>query len=86
MNVLKSNFKRNINISQEYCIKQCKEELNNTHLTWCPIMNKENDFKFIHLLNGTLEEKIGTLNQMKINELRREEERRKPCDPVHITC
>ena len=49
-------------------------------------MNKENDFKFIHLLNGTLEEKNGTLNQMKINELRREEERRKPCDPVHTTC
>ena len=57
MNVLKSNFKRNINVSQEYCIKQCKEELDNTHLTWCHIMNKENYFKFIHLLNETLEEK-----------------------------
>ena len=45
-----------------------------------------NDFEFLHLLNGTLEEKIGTLNQIKIYEFRREEERRKPCDPVPITC
>ena len=33
-----------------------------------------------------LRKKIGTLNQMKINELRSEEERRKPCDPVPNTC
>ena len=45
-----------------------------------------NDYKFLHLLNGALEEKNGTLIQIKINEFRRQEERRKPCDPVSITC
>ena len=76
MNILKSNFKRNMNIHIEYCIKECKQELDNTHLTWCNIINKNNDFRFTHLLNGTLEEKIGTLNQIKFNELTRSEERK----------
>ena len=67
MNLIRLNFKRNINISPEYCIKQCQQELDNTHLTWCRYMNKENDFRFTHLLKGTLEEKIGTLNQIKMN-------------------
>ena len=61
MNILKSNFKRNKRIVPEYCINTCKKELNNTHLTWCEKINKENDFRYTHLLNGTLEEKIGTL-------------------------
>ena len=74
--IIRLNFKRNINISPEYCIKQCQQELDNTHLTWCSYMNKENDFRFTHLLNGTLEEKIGTLNQIKMNELTRKEEKK----------
>ena len=77
MNLLKSNFKRNLNINQEYCIKKCKKQLDNAHLTWCETMNKENDFRFLHLLNGTLEEKIGTLNQIKLKESIRVEDRKK---------
>ena len=76
MNILKSNFRRNKNINIEYCIKECKQELDNTHLTWCNLINKKNDFGFTHLLNGTLEEKKGTLNQIKLKE--------KPCDPVIV--
>ena len=76
MNLLRFNFKRNMNISPESCIKQCQQELNNSHLTWCSYMNKENYFRFIHLFNGTLEEKIGTFNQTKMNELIRKEERK----------
>jgi hypothetical protein len=52
-------------------------------LTWCEKINKENDFRYIHLLNGTLEEKLETLKPFKSNEARRNEER-KPCDPVTI--
>ena len=29
------------------------KELDNQHLTWSDKMNKEQDFKFEHLLNGT---------------------------------
>ena len=76
MNLIRFNFKRNMNISPEYCIKQCQQELNNPHLTWCRYMKKEQDFRFIHLLNGTLEEKIGTFNQIKMNELKRKGERK----------
>ena len=75
MNLIRFNFKRNMNISPEYCIKQCQQELNNSHLTWCSHINKENNFRSIQLLNGTLEEKIGTFNQIKMNELKRKEER-----------
>ena len=39
-------------------------------------MNKENDFTFLHLLNETLEEKIGTLNQIKLNDSTRVEDRK----------
>ena len=35
-----------------------KKELENTHLTWCEKINEKEDFKLIHLLNGTLELKI----------------------------
>ena len=76
MNLIRFNFKRNMNISPEYCIKQCQQELNNFHLNWCSHMNKENGFIFIHLLNGTLEEKIWTFNQIKMNELKRKEEKK----------
>ena len=78
MNYLKSNFKRNKQISPEYCINECKRELDNSHLTWCEKINKEEDFRFIHLLKGTLEEKIGTLNQIKLNGLVRLKDRKNP--------
>ena len=76
MNFLKSNFKRNIHIYNEYCIKKCQKDLDNSHLTWCDSINKENNFRFIHLLNGTLKEKIGTLKQIKLNESIRFAERK----------
>ena len=41
MNVQKSNFRRNMNINIEYCIRECKQELDNTHLTWCNSINKK---------------------------------------------
>ena len=69
MNYVKSNFKRNKQISPEYCITECKKEVHNNHLTWCDKINEKEDFKFIHLLNGTLEEKIGKLTQIKLNRL-----------------
>ena len=62
----------------------CKKEFDNNHLTWCEKINKENDFRYIHLLNGNLEEKLETLKQIKSNESMRNEER-KTCDPV-TTC
>ena len=49
-------------MNQEYFIKQCQKELDNTHMTWCHFMNKEND---LQVLNETLEEKIGTVKQIK---------------------
>ena len=84
MNNLKSNFKRNNRINPEYCISSCKKEFDNNHLTWCEKINKENDFRYIHLLNGNLEEKLETLKQIKSNESMQNEER-KTCDPV-TTC
>ena len=35
MNILKSNFKRNTNISARYCIKSCKKEIDNEYLRDC---------------------------------------------------
>ena len=83
MNILKSNFKSKMNIYIEYCLKECKQELDNTHFTWWNIINKNNEIGFTYLLNGTLEEKIGTLNQIKFNELTRIKKlKKKLCDPV----
>ena len=56
----------------------------NTHLTWCTKkIKKENDFRYIHLLNGTLEEKLETLKQIKSNDSMKNEDR-KPCSLVTI--
>ena len=63
-------------MNNEYCVKQCQKELDNSHLTWCDSLNRENDFSFIHLLNGTLEEQKGTLKQIKLNESIRVAERK----------
>ena len=83
MNPLKKNFERNKNMKQEVCIKTCLKELDNQHLTWCDKMNKEQDFKFEHLLNGTLLEKIKTMKQIELNDKIRNAERI-PCDPASL--
>ena len=80
MNPIKKNFERNIKMKQEYCIKACHKEIDNEHITWCSKKNAEKDYKYEHLLNGTLQEKIETLKQIKINEKIRNRERI-PCDP-----
>ena len=80
MNPLKKNFERNTKMKQEFCIKSCKQELDNEHITWCNKMNVGSDLKFEHLLNGTLQEKIQTMKQIKLNEKIRNSER-VPCDP-----
>ena len=80
MNPIKNNFERNIKMKQEYCIIACQKELDNEHITWCSKINKESDYKYEHLLNGTLQEKIETLKQIKMNEKIRNIERI-PCDP-----
>ena len=78
MNRLKFFLKRNIQIRPEYCINECKKELDNNHLTWCEKINEKEYFKFIHLLNGTLEEKRGTLTQIKLNRLVRLKDKKNP--------
>ena len=80
MNPIKKNFERNMKMTQEYCIKTCQQELNNEHITWWSKINSESDFKYEQLLNGTLQEKIQTLKQIKMNEKIRNGERI-PCDP-----
>ena len=83
MNPTRINFQRDINMKEEHCINQCKKVLNNEHITWCEYLNNPNDFKYYHILNGDLNEKLETYKQIKSNNRRREEEKL-PCDPV--TC
>ena len=84
INYVKSNIKINIQISPEYSINDSKNLYFNNHLTWCEKINKEEDFRFIHLLNGTLEEKIGTLNQIKLNGLVRLKDQTNPVIQYHL--
>ena len=72
---LKINFSRNGNIKEELCISSCKQIIDNEHLTWCDKLNSKNDFRYSHILNGNLEEKIKTLEQIKSNEKRRNKEK-----------
>ena len=65
---LKINFSRNENMKEAFCIKSCNQIIDNEHLTWCEKLNSENEFKYSHILNGNLEEKIKTLKQIKSNE------------------
>ena len=62
----------------ETCVKTCGKEIDNKHLTWCEKLNFEKDYRFSHLLNGNLKEKLDTLKQIKHNEFRRNEERITP--------
>ena len=67
MNPIKKIFTRNINMKQEYCIKSCQKELDNQHINWCDKMNEDKDFRFEHLLNGTLQQRAHTLKHIKLN-------------------
>ena len=75
MNPLKVNFSRKESLKEAYCVNSCQERIDNEHLTWCEKLNAENDFRFSHLLNGNLMEKINTLKQIRSNEKRRLEEK-----------
>ena len=55
--VLKSNFTRNKKeIKQEICVKKYLKVIDNKHLTWCEVLNSQNDYRYSNLLNGTLRE------------------------------
>jgi hypothetical protein len=73
MNETKTNFSRNNKLKNEYCIKDCGKELDNEHMTWCSKLNTDNEYKYIQLLNGTLNEKIEAFKQINLNEERRKE-------------
>ena len=74
MNKTKPNFSRTNQLRNEYYIKKCGKELDNEHLTWCSRLNSENEYKYIQLLNGTLNEKIETFKQINLNQERRKED------------
>ena len=74
MNEIKDNFPKDRNMKVVYCVKQCNKELDNEHIKWCKFMNKENDYKYAHILNGDISEKKEALKQIKQNNRRREEE------------
>ena len=80
MNETKTNFFRNNKLKNEYCIPNCGKELDNEHLTWWSKLNTENEYKYIQLLNGPLNEKIETFKQIKPES--RKEKIVIPCDPV----
>ena len=58
----------------------CRQELDNDHITWCGKITADNSYRFEQGLNGTLQEKIHTLKQIRSNEKIRNNERI-PCDP-----
>ena len=58
MNPLKANFSQNRNITRTFCIEKCSVELNNEHLVWCQYLNKDSEYKYEDLLNGSLKDKI----------------------------
>ena len=73
MNPLKSNFKRNNKMEVEFCIKKFRTELDNEHLVWCKFINEESDYRYNDILNGNLQDKVGTFKQIQINEEIRKE-------------
>ena len=56
------------------CVKQCNEELDNEHIIWCKFMNKDDEYKYSHILNGDINEKKEASKQIKQKNLIREEE------------
>ena len=75
MNLLHTNLSRNKSIKPTFCVKECNIELNNEHLSYCPILNKNSEINYSKFLNGTITEKIEAPNQTKENEKRRETNR-----------
>ena len=71
MNMLKSNFTRNKSINSTFCINSCKKELNNEHLVYCKESNGNSSLRYENILNGSLQDKVETLNQVKLNEKKR---------------
>ena len=71
MNILKSNFKRNRNINEKYCIKVCMKEIDNEHLVYCRELNGESEVNYEYVLNGSMQQKIEVLKQVKLNEKKR---------------
>ena len=78
MNILKTIFLRNSSTNSETCIKTCKIEIDNEHLTYCDKLNEGQDYRCLHILNGSFEEKIEILTQIKENENRRNKDRVDP--------
>ena len=58
MNPIKKNFNRNINMNRNTA----------SNHAWCDKMNEDKDFRFEQLLNGTIQERIQTLKQIKLND------------------
>ena len=71
MNILKLNFTRNKSIVSTFCINSCKKELNNEHLVYCKELNGNSLLRYEDILNGSLQDKVKTLNQLKLNEQNR---------------
>ena len=74
MNQIKSNFQRDTNIKEQYCITDCMQVLDNEHITWCKYLNEANDYRYSNILNGDLNEKLETLKQIQSNNRKREED------------
>ena len=75
MNILKSNFKRNMTMNERYCIKSCMKEINNEHLVHCSELNGISEIKYEHVLNGSMQQKIEVLKQVQLNEKKRMKEK-----------
>ena len=66
----------------EVCLEKCGKELNNEHLVCCGFINEDNEHRYNDILNGDLQDKIMTLQQIQRNEKIRKEERKKKINPV----
>ena len=49
---------------------------------WCGFINEDNEHRYNDILNGDLQDKIMTLQQIQRNEKIRKEERKKKINPV----
>jgi hypothetical protein len=85
MNPLSTNFKRNKNMNETFCVKTCESLLDNQHLVLCQILNPNSNITYMKILNGNISEKKEALHQTMENERVRSLNRKmKPCDPVHL--
>ena len=71
MNILKSNFTRNKSIVSTFCINSCMKELNNEHFVYCKELNGNSLLRYEDIQNGSLQDKVETLNQVKLYEKNR---------------